>query len=520
MRRLLYRVLIGFWMLFLMAAPVHAQGQCGTVTAIRFPVDLTQFRLVQDFGTPSPRHQGRYHTGEDYYGGRGSSYGTSVRAIADGRVTYSAPFGWGRDGGVVIIEHSFPDGSVAYSMYGHMEERSETPFPARYSCVKMGDVVGSVGNARPAPHLHFEIRTNQPDVPGPGYTWDFPDRLGWVRPTPFVTNWSAWLQSSHRWHTVLSAEWRVPPVQLDDYSLVYLDNNRLRRLTPDGRVLWRVNFGKQAVGVFAYENAAAAAFADGTMQPFGLDSTPGEMWATNVPLKQQVLIAGNTLVFQTPDNALVAFGADREKPLWRLDGLPPVAEAFAAPEVWAFLSDDGRLFTVSPQGKLLDAANLRAPPSFAAALDGTLIVYSEGGLWRVAPDGAWSLLKEDAPPGGADSGVLLAEDGSLYVVSRGDARVAPTLYAYDRSGQPRWQAELPDTSGRVLMAKVGDTLLLVSAGGNIITVKDADGAICNAARVYGGARAWNSLGADGVLRVAVGSQMMGLDWQTLSTKCG
>jgi outer membrane protein assembly factor BamB len=334
-----------------------------------------------------------------------------------------------------------------------------------------------------------------------------------------VTNWSAWLQTSHRWHTVLSAEWRIPPVELDDHSLVYLDNNRLRRLTPDGRVLWRVNFDKQAVGVFAYENAAAVAFADGTMQPFGLDSTPGETWATNVPLQQQVLITGETLVFQMPDNALVAFGADRTTPVWRLDSLPPIAAAFAAPEVWAFLSGDGRLFSLSPSGKLLDTAHLRAPPSFAAAPDGTLIAYTEGGLWRVDTNGVWSLVKVETPPGGGDSGVLLLDDGSLYLASRGATCCAPTLYAYDRSGQPRWQAELPDVSGRVRLAKANDTLLLVSAGGIVFSLKDTDGAICNTMRLYGGTRAWYSLGADGLLRLAIGSQMMGLDWQTLSTKC-
>ena len=29
------------------------------------------------------------------------------------------------------------------------------------------DVIAAVGDIRPAPHLHFEIRTNQPDIPGP-----------------------------------------------------------------------------------------------------------------------------------------------------------------------------------------------------------------------------------------------------------------------------------------------------------------------------------------------------------------
>ncbi|MBC7810580.1 MAG: hypothetical protein H7175_05505, partial [Burkholderiales bacterium] len=81
-----------------------AQEQCGFAQSIDFPIDTNLFRIAQDFGSPSPRHQGRYHTGEDWYGIRGESFGQPVRAIAAGRVTYSAVNGWGRDGGVVIIE--------------------------------------------------------------------------------------------------------------------------------------------------------------------------------------------------------------------------------------------------------------------------------------------------------------------------------------------------------------------------------------------------------------------------------
>src|SRR5574338_14758 len=93
----------------LIIQPARAQVQCGVVTSINFPVDTSAFRIVQDFAAQSPRHQGRYHTGEDWYGGRGTSYGQYVRAIANGRVTFSSPNGWGRDGGVIIIEHTFPD---------------------------------------------------------------------------------------------------------------------------------------------------------------------------------------------------------------------------------------------------------------------------------------------------------------------------------------------------------------------------------------------------------------------------
>ncbi|RMG85576.1 MAG: M23 family metallopeptidase, partial [Chloroflexi bacterium] len=129
----------------------HLQNECGIVERISHPIDTETWRLVQSFSAASPRHQGRFHTGEDWYGGRGMSAGSPVRAIANGRVTYSSPSGWGRDGGVIIIEHTFPDGSIAYSQYGHLGEGGIDSFPPRLSCVEAGQIIGVVGDARPAP---------------------------------------------------------------------------------------------------------------------------------------------------------------------------------------------------------------------------------------------------------------------------------------------------------------------------------------------------------------------------------
>ena len=156
------RLLIFVLLIFgLLPAAAHAQADCGIVNAVDFPVDRSLFQLMQDYAVPSPRHQGRWHTGEDYSAGPGLTLGQPVRAIAVGRVTYSSPIGWGRDGGVVIIEHTLPDGSIVYSQYGHMMETDSIRFPGVLACVDAGQVIGAVGDIRPAPHLHFEIRVNQ-----------------------------------------------------------------------------------------------------------------------------------------------------------------------------------------------------------------------------------------------------------------------------------------------------------------------------------------------------------------------
>ena len=182
-------LLIPLWI----ASSTYAQD-CGIADSIQYPVDTNNFTLVQDFAISSPRHQGRYHTGEDWYGGRNQSYGQPISAAARGRVTYSYPLGWGRDGGVVIIEHIFSDGAVAYTQYGHMEENTMYRFPAINSCVEIGQIIGVITDARPAQHLHFEVRVSNPDTPGPGYTWYVPQSGVFLDPKTFITTMQARLK--------------------------------------------------------------------------------------------------------------------------------------------------------------------------------------------------------------------------------------------------------------------------------------------------------------------------------------
>ncbi|MEO8610380.1 MAG: peptidoglycan DD-metalloendopeptidase family protein [Chloroflexota bacterium] len=503
----------GSFLALLLAAPIAAaaQAQCGVVHSIAFPVDTSAFHIVQDFSAPSPRHQGRYHTGEDWYGGRGTSYGQPVHAIADGRVTYSAPTGWGRDGGVVIIEHTFPDGSIAYSMYGHMEETDTHPFPARYGCIKAGDIVGVVGNARPAPHLHFEIRVNQPDVPGPGYTFTSPSDLGWRKASKFVQDWTAWLSPAQAWHLDAVSNLIAAPLELPDHSLLFLDSSRLRDSTPDGRVLWRINLDKPGVGLSWLNNAPLLSYADGTMQPVNFDGTLGERWATNVALEGAPTIAGDLLLFQSPDNALIAFAADRKSVAWRLENVPPIRRIFAAPNLIGVMTDGNLMLSISLDGKLLDQAQLNGLGSMGTAPGGNLLAYVEGGLWQIDKTGTWAIMKEDAPPGGESSAALRTDDGRSFLLS-GDAQ--PVLYAFDSNGTPVWQVDTGALGGAASLEQVGNVLLLTTTFGHIMAFQTEGGAVCNRMQIYGDNRSleWHSLGDDGILRVAVADQILGLNW--------
>ena len=70
-----------------------------------------------------------------------------------------------------------PDGSVYFTLYGHMTETDSAPFPARLACVRGGDIIGAIADARPAPHLHFEVRVSggtNGTIPGAGYSLAIP----------------------------------------------------------------------------------------------------------------------------------------------------------------------------------------------------------------------------------------------------------------------------------------------------------------------------------------------------------
>ena len=161
-----------------------------------------------------PDHPEWRHAGVDYQFSAGSQSGQAtagqpVYAVAAGRVVHSEC----RDypGCVVILEHALPNGSKAYSMYGHIENRSQQGMTLN-ATFSRGQLVGTIiswpnniGNS----HLHFEVRsfltradvngTNAPRqsdgnyvfrcgqcTSGPGYWIGDPRSVGWFDPIEFI----------------------------------------------------------------------------------------------------------------------------------------------------------------------------------------------------------------------------------------------------------------------------------------------------------------------------------------------
>ncbi len=508
-----------FCILGFVLAGAQAQTDCGIVSRIAFPIP-SSFRLVQDYAVSSVRHQGRFHTGEDWYGVRNATEGQPVTAIAEGRVTYSSVNGWGRDGGVVIIEHRLADGGVIYSLYGHMKEADGIVFPTRFGCVGIGEVIGAIADVRPAPHLHFEIRTQNPDTPGAGYIRENPNTMGYLRPSEFIINQQAYLSPSYAWHFALSDEHSLPAFSLNDNSLLLVDHSgALRRILPDGRVLWRTRLNTALVAISAFQGQSLLTFADGTMQFVDVETgTLGESWRVpNLSLLPTPIVTSDWLVFNKVGGGMVAIGTNRREVAWDNDDLPTLERAIVVNEgvnaLIAGITPSQEVVILSASGVQLAQTSLRRTAFLAESPEKDVLAYTWGGLWQIGIEGEWVLWQENTPkPEGR--GALAQLNGAVFVHD------GELLTAYGRDKAVLWQTPLA-IGAPATLTPYGNTLLLISEDGLLATLNANDGRICNQLDVYNGTQAlvWHTIGSDNVLRVALSSQVIALDWTRFKGTC-
>lgn len=500
--------------------PTQTQSSdCGIADTINYPIDTTFFQLAQDFAIASPRHQGRYHTGEDWYGLRNQSYGQPVRAAARGRVTYAYTLGWGRDGGVVIIEHEFPDGTIVYTQYGHMAETDTYPFPTRFECVEPGQVIGIVGDSRPAPHLHFEVRVANSDTPGPGYSWSNPYDEGFRDPQKFIKNMQARLQRGYLWQVVTSdgnptVDFRriAPPLILNDNSMMFFEGNFIKRATQDGRILWRKSLERQPISIVGFQGFPIVTYVDGTMQTVNSEGDLGETWRLDFSPRYYPTSVGDWWLFLTTDNKIVGLSSDLREVVWEVDNIPDFTRWHITGDtdnfILGLITTEGEILTLAQSGEVINRSLLRDSGSISSLPDDDgLLIYSRGGLWKMSRQGEWSLYMDDAPDGGYSAATLALDDGRLFLFD------GTILHAYSPDFTEIWSAELNNVSGEVRLDWVDNFILLTSTGGNIITLRP-DGGICNRTQVYGQEEAllWHDFGNDGTLRVAIADQIIGFDW--------
>lgn len=506
----------------------RAQDDCGVVDNIIMPIDTSAFTLIQGFAVPSPRHDGRFHVGEDWYSGRGSTYGQAVQAVANGRVTYAYELGWGRDGGVVVIEHRLPGGTLVYSVYGHLMGTNTMPLPRRLDCVQTGQVIGAIADSRPAPHLHFEIRTHLRDTPGPGYVMGDPYAEGWQHPSRFVTNWQARLLRSHRWYIDIDrgaseADYapRVHPLVLNDHSIVYVDSagTTLRRATPDGRILWRQTYNTPIVGVVGFEGRVLLFMGDGVVQAISAeDGTRREDWRLGSRLASAPLVVGDWLLFADGEGGVVMIDETRRRILWQLSDVGQILRWQVAGVglnlVVGILNDAYEVVQVSASGSLINRAQLRQAGSFGVDDDGVLLAYTLGGLWRVGMDGVWTLRLVEPISTRPSSAVYVTTGGRIFLFD------GETLHAFNRDESLLWSLPLADVTGYSRITPYGALLLLTSTGGDLIAISDG-GRLCQRTRIHRGRGTdiWHDMGGDGILRVALADQLIAFDWATFTRAC-
>jgi len=489
------------------AWPAQGQSPCAPVDGLRLPFD-EHFQLVQAFGAPSLRHQGRYHTGEDWYGG---GVGQVVYAMANGQVTFSGDRAWGIDGGVVILAHDMPDGERIFSMLGHIQSSADIPLPPRLSCVEIGQPLGVIVDVRPAPHVHWEVRTQGQDTPGVGYERAEPRSLGLLDPSDFVLNGQARLHPAAAWWSeVLVGGLRAALVLTDGSFLALDEGGSLRRLLVDGRVLWRTRLSAPAVDLFATLGSSYLVGEDGAVQRVNVeDGGLVEAWRISglggLGLAQAAPSLGGLRLYHDSGGGLLALSADERALAWRVEDVPPFRSSavglYNVGAVLAGLAADGRIILIAEGGTRLGEAKTEDGAAFGAGPGGSgLWAYTRDGLWRIGPPSGPLWTPQDAPPA-PGSARAFYEDETARLLYDGQGG---TL-----NGQPL--ADLP-AEGLTRVLRVGDLLILASSGGQISSLDVRTGQACQRLRLAPDPQRrlpWMDVQGE-TLRLAIGPQLMGL----------
>ncbi|GAB4147064.1 MAG: hypothetical protein Fur0021_05650 [Candidatus Promineifilaceae bacterium] len=411
-----------------------------------FPIDPPDASRVtsggQDFGVWRDRFD-KYHAGEDWRGPEGTpSLGTPVYSIGHGLVTYAQPLGWGRDQGVVIVQHTLADGRRLLSFYGHLDPDSVTLAPG--SCVTRGQQVGNIGQPRSSPHLHFELRTQAPYETLTGYWPEDPTLAGWLPPSQTIWNQRLTAAPGALWTQAAADSGSRPVAPLDEQTFLLLAGGQL--LTLD------VNSGSRQVALPDLKNLSAA----------WLDGDPQ---------------AGEPRALYTADRfgRLDAFRLEAATltPLWTV---PPKGNGapllLPLPGGGVILAQRGDLFAYAPGGELVWQENVQERLLAWSVVDKALYFTTSGdngALWRLSPGGRPQAVA-------AGSGYLATSGEQLWLyavhgIYRFDETTSTLALAYALpTGYLSRSSILPLADGGVLAAHVDPydrRLILLAADGSV-----------------------------------------------------
>jgi hypothetical protein len=455
-------------LIVLAARPAGAQDSftlCGVADAIDYPID----ELVEgydDFGLFRARFGGN-HVGIDIGFER---WGDPVAASARGRVTYSDPEGWDTEKGVVILEHTFPDSSIAYTLYGHMEQSDTVTFPRVGDCVERGQIIGTIGwPSRGLPHLHYEIRTFLPNDGGPGYVTNNPLDSGWYSPLDFTALWRLRLAPGFIESATFRAVPGVPPVLLDSGVYAVASGSLIAGTLPDGTVLWRVETSGTVTGLAALPGGRVVARTH-TGQTITLEN--GRYLAVwDVPGPDTPLVAlGETLVIASADGGLAAYDP-LGTALWTVPGpgadVRGVELAASGDQALALTRTGSGVLTrvVGADGALAFEMTYADPVAAAPDRSGGWMLLDGTQVKRIAGGTNHTIGTLAAAPGrAARMAVDVLGNAYIYAGSAGG-----TLMSVDSAGGERWR--IPYTTAGALAP------LLATGGGCLLYTLDSDGTL-------------------------------------------
>ena len=434
-----------------LSMPAPRRGAaCGVVDLLDFPLDppdAERARGGTDFGTFRARYRGN-HAGEDWgWGVRSASAGTPVFSIGHGQVTYAQPYGWGGDGGTVVVRHMFSDGSTILSFYGHLDPPSVSLRAG--DCVARGDPIGQIGRPPFPTHLHFEIRSHMPDMPGPGYWSVDPSLAGWRPPSIYIWNNRVAGLPGVQWLQPFAARSNKGVGLLNHDTFVAMDDKQLFGVNvSNGSVRWSLPISEtvSAAAIDAERAVVYTSDLQGRVQALGLPHlaslapkpASAPLWeiqldATGLPTLVPLPGGGVALyVYQH----IFGISANGEL-LWKQD-------AVDSPINWT-LAQDRLIFASSGAEALVWVIDQAKPPVQAARIEGRLVasgdqlfVYNLTGLYRLSPDLRSVTLLYPLPRAytDLDDAVALPDGGLLLAhVDPADAR----LIALEANGALRWQ---------------------------------------------------------------------------------
>lgn len=451
----------------------NSRFPCGVVDVFDFPLDPPDAASLgggSDFGI-FRRQYDKYHAGEDWWYGRGTSFGKPVYAVGHGLVTYAQPEGWGRDKGVIIVQHSYSDGSQVLSFYGHLDPPSVTLTAG--VCVQRGEKIAEIGRPRTSPHLHFEMRTQSPWAPLTGYWEEDPTTAGWLSPSQTIWEQRIATLPGVQWTRAFTTTGTQAVGILPDDTFVVSEGNRLRVIDlHDGSDRALLPELDDVRATLLHDNGQLLTVADqrGGISAFSLpllNDTPRwtvDLEKSGIPTLLPLADGGVLAVWRTE---LVAFSADGDL-LWRQSGE-------WRPLDWA-LRDDTLFFTTVLDGGNVWAIRGANPPVMVApvagklaAVDDVLWVYAMDGVyrWRDGIDSAELLMA--LPTGSLQRGdlVVLPDGGILLAHADSYDR---RLLAFDGNGSLRWERSYAGLVG-------GDVRLEVVNGVPYVVAQATDGSI-------------------------------------------